>query len=330
MVVSDILSKENTLPIRGFVAILVLLSHFQLMWPISNIGYLCVAIFFFFSGYGLMYSYLVNSNYIDSFLQRRLPSVIIPYWSSCIVYIILITILGYQFSIKVIFIGILNPFLDSFRFISVAWYVCVIVLFYILFYLSFRFFSGKKALFFLTIGLFLYGILAVKFKPDYWSMSFSTFLLGLLLGYFNDKEIKISNYQYYLTSIVSILFFALIFIKYPSFFGKQISSLLIVLLMMLLLIKISFKRNIVLKFYGEISYEFYLLHPLIIQFVNNHNIFVGPTKDRESCYWPYIYSLEIENRLFQFFIIILITSLLSFMLNKLNKKLLYSYNLLIK
>ena len=42
------------------------------------IGFLFVGVFFFFSGYGLFKSYKTKPGYLDGFLRKRLPVVLVP------------------------------------------------------------------------------------------------------------------------------------------------------------------------------------------------------------------------------------------------------------
>lgn len=49
-------------------------------------GILFTSIFFFFSGYGLITSYLNKENYLDSFLIRRIPAVLFPFLITNIIY----------------------------------------------------------------------------------------------------------------------------------------------------------------------------------------------------------------------------------------------------
>ena len=46
----------------------------------NDFGYLFTAIFFFYSGYGLLASLYFKPDYLGSFLKRRLPIVLLPFW----------------------------------------------------------------------------------------------------------------------------------------------------------------------------------------------------------------------------------------------------------
>ena len=84
----EALSLDNTLVVRGFAAISVVLCHTGI--PVFyRHGYLFVAIFYFFSGYGLMYGILKKKDYLKGFLKKRFLSLMIPYWVATLLYILL-------------------------------------------------------------------------------------------------------------------------------------------------------------------------------------------------------------------------------------------------
>ena len=48
-----------------------------------EVGILCVAAFFFYSGYGLMKSVLTNKNYFHHFFLRRYIKILFPFYLQC-------------------------------------------------------------------------------------------------------------------------------------------------------------------------------------------------------------------------------------------------------
>lgn len=68
-------SKEMTLPTRGILAILIILSHLSGkvdMPNVSDFGPPVVSIFFFLSGYGMCKSYLKRKQlYLQNFIRTR-------------------------------------------------------------------------------------------------------------------------------------------------------------------------------------------------------------------------------------------------------------------
>jgi peptidoglycan/LPS O-acetylase OafA/YrhL len=114
----------------------------------ANIGYLGVIIFLFHSGYGIAKTYKLNG-LKNHFILKRLKKVYFPF-----VLVNFITLIIYhifynkEFSLSdnIIFllgIKLLDP---------VLWYVITILLFYTIFYLLFKYFPEKTAIW----GLFLF------------------------------------------------------------------------------------------------------------------------------------------------------------------------------
>ena len=139
----DYLSLEAMKSIRGFAAIGVILHHisqeevFQTSGELTifvNSGYQFVALFFFCSGFGLLKSLDTRPGYLDGFLKKRLPVVIIPYYTSIVFYGIYNIIKGnhlapLQWVTNILGITMMNEY---------AWYPIILTILYIAFYLIFR------------------------------------------------------------------------------------------------------------------------------------------------------------------------------------------------
>lgn len=75
---SDIFIKEKTIPLKGLLAILIVIHHLSLyidhkaLYPFQCWGAPIVSLFFFVSGYGLMKSYMKNGKvYLLQFIANR-------------------------------------------------------------------------------------------------------------------------------------------------------------------------------------------------------------------------------------------------------------------
>ncbi len=140
---TDYLSRDVTMSLRGFVAIGVILHHisqeevFQSAGEINmfvTAGYQYVAIFFFCSGYGLLKSLDTRPDYLKTFLKKRLPVVIIPYYTSILFYGIYNIIAGnhlepVQWVTNIIGVTMMNEY---------AWYPIILAILYVAFYLIFK------------------------------------------------------------------------------------------------------------------------------------------------------------------------------------------------
>lgn len=85
----DFLSLKVSKGIQGFWAVCIIAHHFVQPFVYSGqgagalsifalIGFLFVGVFFFFSGYGLFKSYKNKPNYLNGFLRKRIPVVLVP------------------------------------------------------------------------------------------------------------------------------------------------------------------------------------------------------------------------------------------------------------
>lgn len=146
----DFMSLEVTKALRGFAAIGVILHHisqektFQTCKELQffcNAGYFFVAVFFFCSGYGLIKNLDTKPGYMNGFLRKRLPVIVIPYYVSAVVYCIYrVFILKEHMPPAQIITGLLGLTMMN----EYAWYPVVLICLYVAFYLIFKPGSNKK------------------------------------------------------------------------------------------------------------------------------------------------------------------------------------------
>ena len=143
---TDYLSKDNSDCLKGIFAIAILICHlfgkkgFGIslgLGPIfTSLGYLSVAIFLFSSGYGLAISYInKGEDYLKGFLRKRVLPICIINALLVLIYILYDLIAGNE----IIFKSIFQSFLFGDTVVKYGWYIQMIVLFYIVYYLSFKF-----------------------------------------------------------------------------------------------------------------------------------------------------------------------------------------------
>ena len=83
---NDVLDKYNSNKIKGLLALLIIIHHLSiyikdtiLLKVFTIVGVIAVSAFFFYSGYGLMTSYLKKENYLKDFWNKRIMKIIILY-----------------------------------------------------------------------------------------------------------------------------------------------------------------------------------------------------------------------------------------------------------
>ncbi len=175
---TDYLSLDATKSMCGFASIGVILHHisqeevFQSSGELRlflNSGYMFVSLFFFCSGYGLLKSLDTRPGYLDGFLKKRLPVIVVPYYTSIIIYGIYNIIAGnrlegLQWVTNLLGITMMNEY---------AWYPVVLAILYIAFYLIFKREGprGRKLIYILIVILAMGMIFCICGHFPWWAGS---------------------------------------------------------------------------------------------------------------------------------------------------------------
>ena len=258
------------------------------MW--NSFGILFTSIFFFFSGYGLYKSYKTKENYLEGFLAKRLPRIILPFLVTNIIYIVTLSVDRIS-EVRHIFTSIFGFTLIN----TNAWFIVELIILYVVFYLCFKKYKTESRAFAkLLIFTFFFIIMCLLLGHDntsingHWFMGewwYNTTLIFMMGMYFARFEEKIKGFMRRFFPILLPLSIVLLvgwFIleenvigtfgyyqewKYhPGYLEKALSlvtqiilCVLFMLVILLLNMKVHFK-NKVLKFLGRISLEVYLIH----------------------------------------------------------------------
>lgn len=208
---SEYLSKNHTDCLKGIMASLVLMCHLRGRMPVLNdtvigslftaLGYLSVSVFFFISGYGLMASYKNKGDgYIRDFPKNR----ILPFYCICLcwtgIYVLFNLLMGKDMAWTEI---LLSLFFGGTVILN-GWYLQTILVFYLLFYVSFRF-AGKYKECAVAAGTVLYiaGCVALGLSTT-WYEAVWCFLLGILWNKYRERiDSVLSEKQYYIKIFLS-------------------------------------------------------------------------------------------------------------------------------
>ncbi len=201
------LRLEETRQIQAAAAIGVILHHvtqqitgYGTVWkgPVSifnDIGFLFTALFFFFSGYGLMVSLAEKPDYLGTFPGKRLPAVLIPFWVTNLIAVLISLAYGTHMSGLRIVENALGLSLIG----SNGWFIVEITVLYLLFYLCFSLIRQRDAaLIVLTAAVVLLifwsfgrghdtGEKSSWFRGEWWYNSTITFALGLWYARFKKR-----------------------------------------------------------------------------------------------------------------------------------------------
>lgn len=178
---TEYLSYGTTKTMKGICAVFVFLHHFTnesiytgpLFFIFKPIGIYMVALFFFYSGYGLMYSKRNKPDYMNNFLKQRFCSVLIPY----LIVIVIYSVIKYICT-DITISDIFTSYLERWPIVDNSWFIVSILILYLLFWLSFG--VVKNYILFIVVFaiLFVWSILDYNFI--YWSYPIVSFPLGML------------------------------------------------------------------------------------------------------------------------------------------------------
>lgn len=277
----DYLSRGATDCVKGIAIFVVIIHHFSQriadtghLYLFTRFGYLSVSVFFFLSGYSLMKSLLKNSGYLDGFIRKRLSRVYLP-----LVIINALTLLlfhyiyGREYGIRDIIMFVTGLRLAD----SVLWFVNAIILFYLVFFIAFRFFSLHagpvlvlvySAVYFIVCSLTGFG--------DWWYTTCFCFPLGIFAAKHYEKMTMFLGRNHRAVSLAAAVIFPLtfywanwyVFPGYSTLF-YVISSIACVFALLVVLMKIEINNTLWL-FAGAISYEMYLVHMKVFNIYFNH------------------------------------------------------------
>ena len=276
------LSLKNTNALRGMCALIVAMQHTcayqhdEWTAPFLYIGFLCTSIFFFLSGYGLMYGVDNKRRYLKNFLKKRLLTVLLPYLFANVIYLCIRQLLGLEIS--------LTEFLKLYQkgepYVSFSWFIISIMYFYVMFYVVFNIFTKNIAVFLMIPGsvLYMYLVKAIGFDYHWYTTAFC-FSGGVIWYRYRDTLTTVARKQGVLKIVLMIsITLALLFATFKNIYfyiaGSNITALCFQIVMMLLMQKIRI-HNFVLEYLGKVSFEFYILHGIVIKIFNDYLVLHG-------------------------------------------------------
>lgn len=290
----EIFGIENTNSLKGVFAFVVLFGHAYelnqnsyLFCRFNNLGAYACAIFFFISGYGLMYQYIHKENYLKNFLSKRFVNVLIPAITGSCVYIVFKLLFIENYTISTIVNSSLEghtPIIDN------SWFIIELIVLYFIFYVVFIFNDSfktpiKNDIFVLIVtALVVLLVIVIKFIGwGYnWYASVLSFPFGLFIANHSEvtkkliKRFKILIIVFSIGFIVFATYYQLVVEKLLSItiqnnFLDMVIDILSKLIFVLLIFTFSavFKvENPLIRFTSKISYELYIIHGLFVTFFN--------------------------------------------------------------
>ena len=269
-------SKDYTNILKGACAIVVLLVHVEpsyqnpLQDGVGSFAYVAVTLFFFISAYGMQLSVERKPGYLKHFWRNRLVSLLIP----CL----LINLFAFVYQIEILNNKSLAVLVEINGYVKVLLQYCL--LFYCVMMLS-KWLKVEKT--WITDGLLIAGVVGSSLYLYFseggdganvsgWCYERYGLVWGLLLYRFFPQALNWFNAQRFVKilvfSLLSILL-GLLYLKFKNdwFYGEYLLKVLLGISIITFLFLISQKRtfgNRVGRFLGDISFEIYLSHGLIM------------------------------------------------------------------
>lgn len=288
------LSLETTNCLKGILAVIIIAGHLRnnLAWLNDNLvgqfftasGYLAVAVFFFLSGYGMMFQYKKQGKkYIDNFPKKRLLDIYVKYIAVILIYCIYRILLGEKITVK----SLIYSLTFGGTVAENGWYIQAIVVTYILFYLVLKLFHNKEKMLHLGFlgGFVLYCLLCKSLNlGGLWYQFYLAYPLGLAVAVYKDKIDEFLNKKYIDIIIMIISFFAFSVTLLLGNFNilqmplklivKMFSSVFFTAFVLMILRHIKIENKIT-AFLGSISFELYVIHGLIYSFFHIPKFYIN-------------------------------------------------------
>lgn len=272
------LSMDNCGRLRGMMAITIILHHISektsgaVLFPqLVHVGYMIVAIFFFLSGYGLMFQYMKKGvGYLQGFWKSRVLYLLLVYAWITGLYIIYRTFVLGNADLNLV----LRSFYDGNPIATNSWYIVVLLAFYAIFWFSFNHGGAiPKCIVLVTVSTVLFSLLLwVVGYPSIWYLSNFAFPLGLFYAYKKEKILSYCTRRYVFVIAVLLLTFG-IACTISSVFATMFVACSVTLIVIVLMMKFRFVGKI-WSWIGSLSLEIYLLHAIPMTFFRSKFVYI--------------------------------------------------------
>ena len=287
----DALSREACLPLRGLMALAVLLHHIAQQTAAGRffrlflyVGVLPVSVFFFLSGYGLMRGCLTGRYEQKRFLLRRLTPLLALTLLALCLYALCAAAAGDPLGPS----ALLGRFLAADPILIILWYVPVIALFYLAFALFLRLFALRPGRLLLAMALFCLGwqlLLGLRGAGQWWINSCHLLVFGMAWALFEQRLRPLVRRAWLPLFLACALGFLLLWKYFDPLFALRPSygTRLLILLVrgvlftagcFLLLGKLRL-GNPALRFLGERALALYVLQILPLYLFRSALLWIG-------------------------------------------------------
>jgi hypothetical protein len=308
----DYLSKPNTEPIKGIFVIIIFLSHIRTYADFSHwtdllvidvlnyFGQLMVAMFLFYSGYGIYESFKNKGRaYIKGIPQNRFGKTFFDFALAICLFLFTDIIMGIEYPADQIALA----FTGWTTIGNSNWYMFAVFTLYLLTFLCFMPFKNNKwvPIVLMTICSLGYVYIMSLYKENFWSSTYLCYVAGMWYSYFkNNLDEILDKYHilYYAFTICVIAGYLYMFdFRYVRLMMFNAVAVLFCIAIVLVSKKIYFKSRI-LSWFGKYVFWIYILQRIPMRLLSN---LLGLNEEQ-----PYLY----------LFICLLLTLLLAVAISK--------------
>ena len=255
---------------------MVFLSHFNSYITLSGaadeiyikffrfIGQAMVALFLFYSGYGIMESIKRKGNsYVTSIPQKRLLHTIFNFDCAVLLYLILSLILGNDLTIKHILLSLIGW--ESLG--NSNWYIFVILVLYLLTFIVFKLLSKAPhivsvAVLGTVVCILIFVTHRYHLRASHWYDTIACYVFGMAYSLCKEKIEAIINKNVLIyISLLLLSLFLFYTLKNRSVLIEIVVNLIFCALILLVTMKVTFKNKVLLWF-GDHLFEVYILQRL--------------------------------------------------------------------
>lgn len=275
----DYLSKEKTMIIKGIFIVIVFVSHINgyalynsnldnLAIKIINIiGQLMVAMFLFYSGYGIFKSIkLKGISYIDNIPKKRILNTFYNFWLAILLFILLNILLNINYPVDKIILSFIGW--ESIG--NSNWYIFIILVMYFATWISFKIIKNNnyKSLILNTFLCLTFVSFMSFIKEPYWVDTCLCYIFGMWYCYYQNliENILCNKKLYYFSVSILVLFFTILYIIFgPNIYIDNIIAICFCLIIVLLTMKIELNSK-ALCWCGQNLFWLYILQriPMIL------------------------------------------------------------------
>lgn len=281
----DYMLPSNTNSIKGVFAILILLTHLRNYIEIPNvnlntnfeyvldkIGQLMVAVYFFYSGFGILESYKKKLNYEKTFFKKRILKTLLHFDIAVLLYVVLVFFIS---DVRPV-LNYLTCWIGATSVGNSNWFIFVILMLYVIVIISFNIVK-KKRVFAVSCSVTIFSVilwvlLRLYSAGFWWYDTLMTFSAGVWFSCYYKQINRLLEHRVLSNIIIVIIsiFFAIHYhYHWVDVYG--ITACMFVYLIAAISTKIQI-GNAILAWLGTNAFSMYILQRLPMNILRYFNV----------------------------------------------------------